>query len=138
VVTLHLVDTSAWVEWFRDTDSTAARAVAKLRGDPAEIAVTQPVALEVRAGTRRANLPAVNRILDNAVQLSVDPNLDFEVASDLYLAARDTGKNVRSLTDCLIAAVAIRTGAILVHQDRDFDVLATIARDLHTRSGLTG
>ena len=37
-MTLHLVDTSAWVEWFRDTDSPAARVVAKLRGDPDEIA----------------------------------------------------------------------------------------------------
>jgi predicted nucleic acid-binding protein len=136
VVTLHLVDTSAWVEWFRDTDSAAARAVAKLRDDPAEIAVSQPIALEVRAGTRPANLPVVNRILDNAVQLSVDPNIDFDVASDLYLAARESGKTIRSLMDCLIAAVAIRTGAVLVHQDRDFDVLAAIARDLRTWSAL--
>jgi predicted nucleic acid-binding protein len=98
--------------------------VAKLRDDPTEIAVTQPVALEVRAGTRQANLHAVNRILDNAVQLSV--------AADLYLAARDIGKMVRSLTDCVIAAVAIRTGAILVHRDRDFDVLSSMANDLRT------
>ncbi|HEV2784577.1 MAG TPA: PIN domain-containing protein [Actinophytocola sp.] len=129
-MTIHLVDTSAWVEWFRDTDSPAARAVAELRGDPAGIAVTQPVALEVRAGTRRVNLPAVNRILDNAVQLSVEPNIDFNSAGDLYLAARDAGKPVRSLMDCVTAAVAIRTGAVLVHHDRDFDVLATIAKDL--------
>lgn len=131
-MTHHLVDTSAWIEWFRDTDSPAARAVAKLRDDPTEIAVTQPVALEVRAGTRQANLHAVNRILDNAVQLSVDPNIDFEVAADLYLAARDIGKPVRSLMDCVIAAVAIRTGAVLVHQDRDFDTLADVAKDLNT------
>lgn len=132
MVTLHLIDTSAWIEWFRDTHSAAALAVAKIREDPAEIAVTQPVALEVRAGTRRANLHAVDRILDNAVQLSVEPNIDFDVAADLYLAARDIGKTVRSLMDCVIAAVAIRTAAVLVHQDRDFDVLASIAKDLRT------
>ena len=131
-MTLYLIDTSAWIEWFRDTRSAAAKAVAKIRDDPTEIAVTQPVALEVRAGTRRANLHAVDRILDNAVQLSVEPNIDFDVAADLYLAARDTGKTVRSLMDCVIASVAIRTGATLVHQDRDFDVLAAIARDLRT------
>jgi predicted nucleic acid-binding protein len=129
-VTLHLIDTSAWIEWFRDTDSAAARAVAKVRDDPTEIAVTQPVALEVRAGTRRAHLHAVDRILDNAVQLSVDPNIDFDVASDLYLAARDIGEPVRSLMDCVIAAVAIRTSAVLVHHDRDFEVLAGVAKDL--------
>jgi predicted nucleic acid-binding protein len=137
-VTHYLIDTSAWIEWFRDSDSAAAKAVAKIRVDPAEIAVTQPVALEVRAGTRRANLHAVNRILDNAVRLSVDPNIDFDMAADLYLAARDTGRTVRSLMDCVIAAVAIRTGAVLVHQDRDFEVLASLAKDLNTWSPTRG
>lgn len=131
MVTLHLIDTSAWIEWFRDTDSSAARAVAKIREDPTEIAVTQPVALEVRAGTRRANRHAVDRILNNAVRLSVEPNVDFDSAADLYLATRDLGKPVRSLMDCVIAAIAIRTGAVLVHQDRDFDALAAMAADLH-------
>lgn len=70
------------------------------------------------------------------MQLSVDPTIDFDMASDLYLAARDAGRTVRSLMDCVIAAVAIRTGAVLVHQDRDFTVLADIARDLHTWSTL--
>jgi predicted nucleic acid-binding protein len=44
------------------------------------------------------------------------------------------GKLVRSLMDCVIAAVAVRTAAVLVHQDRDFDVLASIAKDLRTWS----
>src|SRR5438093_1565181 len=80
VVTFYLIDTSAWAEWFRGADSPAARAVARIRADPAEIAVTQPVALEVRAGTRRANPRAVDRIRENAVQLSVEPNIDFDAA----------------------------------------------------------
>jgi hypothetical protein len=34
------------------------------------------------------------------------------------------------------AAVAIRTGAVLVHQDRDYHTIASIAPDLRTRSAL--
>jgi len=136
VVDLHLVDTSAWIEWFRKTGSPACQAVGALRGDPLSIAVTQPIALEVRAGTATVNLHAVDRILDNAVQLGVEPDIDFDVAAKLYRAARDGGRTVRSLMDCVIAAVAIRTEAVLVHQDRDFDVIAAIAPDLRTRSTL--
>jgi predicted nucleic acid-binding protein len=33
-----------------------------------------------------------------------------------------------------IAAVAVRTGATLVHRDRDFDVLAAALPDLRVRS----
>jgi len=131
-----LVDTSVWIEWFRKKESAAALAVRKLREDPSQIAVTQPVALEVRAGTNRIHLHAVDRILDAAVQLSVAPDLDFELATELYLAARDTGRRVRGLMDCVIAAVAIRTGATVLHRDRDFEVLSAIAIDLSTWSAL--
>lgn len=136
MVDLQLVDTSAWIEWFRDTGSVAAEMVGGLRADPHSVAVTQPIALEVRAGAAKRHLHAINRVLDDAVQLSVAPDLDFDTAADLYRACRDIGRPVRSLMDCLIAAVAIRTGATLVHQDRDFDTLAVIAADLRVRSGL--
>ncbi|MQA62725.1 MAG: PIN domain-containing protein [Actinophytocola sp.] len=137
MVELTLVDTSAWIEWLRDTGSVAAAMVGELRADPRVVAVTQPVALEVRAGTRRANLRAVNRVLDDAVQLSVEPNEDFDVAAELYARTRDIGKPVRSLRDCVIAAVAIRSGAVLLHCDRDFDTLAAVAPDLRAQSGLS-
>lgn len=133
MVERHLVDTSAWIEWFRGTDSPAARLVAALRDEPHTIATTQPIAMEVRAGTKRSNLPAVNRILDNAVQLSVEAEEDFDVAAELFIRCHDVGRPVRALMDCLIAAVAIRTSAVLLHRDRDFETLALVASELRTR-----
>nr|WP_257787488.1 MULTISPECIES: hypothetical protein [Actinoalloteichus] len=38
------------------------------------------------------------------------------------------------MVDCLIASVAIRTEAILVHKDRDVDRIAAVAPDLRTES----
>lgn len=130
-MTIHLVDTSAWIEWLRDTGSPACRAVQSLRDDAGSIAVTQPVELELRAGASRAGLPRLERLLSGAVLLDVDPQLDFGAAADLYLATRDAGRPVRAVMSCLIAAVAIRTESVLVHADRDFDVIASVARDLH-------
>lgn len=49
---------------------------------------------------------------------------DFEKAAELYRLCRREGETVRRLIDCLIAAVAIRERATLLHNDRDFDVLA--------------
>lgn len=129
-MTAHLVGTSAWIEWLRDTGSAACRAVQQLREDPVSVAVTQPVQLEVRAGTPTGALARVDRLLGAAIQLDVDPRIDFDVAAGLYRATREAGRPVRSLMDCLIAAVAVRTGAIVVHQDRDFDHLAAVAADL--------
>ena len=85
--------------------------------------------MELLAGTRsrvegsrlRARLLALPR-------LSLHGLADFESAADLYRACRGRGSTIRKLIDCLIAAVAVREGATLLHNDRDFDVLAR-----HTR-----
>ena len=45
-------------------------------------------------------------------------------AAALYRRCRREGETVRKLMDCLIAAVAIRAGVPILHNDPDFDVLA--------------
>jgi len=49
---------------------------------------------------------------------------DFRNAAQLYRAARRGGRTIRSSSDCLIAAVCIRAGRPLLHNDVDFDRLA--------------
>ena len=51
----------------------------------------------------------------------------FEEAAGLYRAARRAGLTVRSGADCLIAACAIRHGLPVLHNDRDFDLLARVS-----------
>lgn len=51
----------------------------------------------------------------------------FHEAIMLFRMARKMGITVRSSVDCLIAACAIRHGAILLHRDSDFDHLARIS-----------
>ncbi len=51
----------------------------------------------------------------------------FIEATDLYRSARRAGLTIRSNTDCLIAACAIRHSLTVLHADRDFDALATVA-----------
>jgi predicted nucleic acid-binding protein len=54
----------------------------------------------------------------------VDPYTDYHHAAAIYRTARAQGKTVRKLLDCVIAAVALRTDATLVHRNVDFDVIA--------------
>ena len=49
---------------------------------------------------------------------------DYDKAAELYRQCRSRGETVRKLLDCLIAAVAIRSGIPVLHNDRDFDALA--------------
>ncbi len=55
--------------------------------------------------------------------LPVQPT-DYDDAAALYRRCRRQGETVRRMMDCLIASVAIRAGATILHNDADFEVLA--------------
>ncbi len=117
-----LVDTSAWVEFLRDTGSPACQAVDDLLA--ADLAICDVVTMEVLAGARdERHLLELRRLLARATVVPMVP-ADYEEAAGLYRTCRRRGETVRRLADCLIAAVTIRAGAQLLHADADFDVLA--------------
>ena len=117
-----LIDASAWVEFLRDTGSTVCRRVDELLD--VGIAGCDAIRMEVLAGARdELHLQALRRLLARATVLPTDP-AHFEEAAALFRRCRRQGETVRRLIDCLIAAVAIRSGAPILHRDGDFDVLA--------------
>ncbi len=123
---LILVDTSAWVEFLRDTGSAVCRRVDDLLDG--DIATCDPVRMEVLAGARDENhLNELRRLLARASSVAAGPT-DYEEAASLHRTCRRQGETVRRLTDCLIAAIAIRIDVPVLHADSDFDVLAR-----HTR-----
>jgi predicted nucleic acid-binding protein len=50
----------------------------------------------------------------------------FMNAADLYRALRRKDITIRNAVDCMIASVAIEHGIPLLHNDRDFDLIATL------------
>lgn len=117
-----LVDTSAWVEFLRDTGSPVCIRVDELLADG--MATCHPIRMEVLAGARdERHLHNLRGLLARASLLPTLP-LDYEEGAGLYRSCRRTGETVRKLIDCLIAAQAIRARVPLLHADADFDVLA--------------
>lgn len=117
-----LVDSSGWIEFLRDTGSAVCEHVDALID--ADLATCDPVRLEVLAGARNdRHHEDLHGLLARATLLPVE-STDYEMAAALYRSCRRSGETVRRLFDCLIAAVAIRTGTPILHADADFDVLA--------------
>ena len=122
---MSLVDTSAWIEFLRGTGSDTHRAVRHLLEDGAPLHTTDVVMMEVLAGARdEDHHQQLRRLLASCAYLPVDGPADYEAAAGLYRACRQAGETVRALTDCLIGAVALRADVSVLHNDRDFDVLA--------------
>ena len=117
-----LIDTSAWVEFLRDTGSNiCVRVDLALIGD---IAVCDVIRMEVLAGAHdERHLEMLRRLLAMAVVLPTEP-VHYEAAAALFRRCRSEGETVYRLIDCLIAAVAIGANVPVLHRDRDFDVLA--------------
>jgi predicted nucleic acid-binding protein len=124
-----LADTSAWVEYLRATGSPAHVRLRELIAGQGELATTEVVVMELLAGAAaQAEAARLRRLLGRFELLPVEGLADYEAAADLSRRCRAGGETVRKLTDCLIAAVAIRHGATLLHRDHDFEVIARHSR----------
>ncbi|RAV10080.1 VapC toxin family PIN domain ribonuclease [Mycolicibacterium sp. GF69] len=123
-----LIDTSAWVEYLRATGSSAAIEVRRLLTEQvSEVAMCEPIAMEILAGAGDVAYAKLERLVNGLPILAFDAASDFRSAAAIYRAARRGGRTIHSLNDCLIAAVAIRHEAEVVHRDADYDVIASIA-----------
>jgi len=126
-----LVDTSVWIEVFRKESRFQLESVVATD----EVVTCLPVIQEVLQGFRddRAFALARDAMLSFPIvesPLRVEVTLD---ASNLYRAVRRAGLTVRSGVDCLIAACAIRNHLTVLHQDRDFELIARVS-SLHARA----
>ena len=121
-----LIDSSAWIEFLRDTGSRACERVDELLAEP--IAICHPIRMEVLAGARdEGHLRDLRGLLARATILPTLP-VDYEDAAAIYRGCRRRGETVRKLIDCLIAAHAIREEVPILHSDSDFEAIAR-----HTR-----
>lgn len=125
-----LADTSAWVEYDRTTDSPVSRRLrALIAAGGSELAVTEPVVMEVLAGARdEQRRDDLRALLVSFQWIAIDPVADFEAAADLYRQCRGVGVTPRGMIDCLIATIAIRTSCDLLAADGDFDQIARVTR----------
>lgn len=120
-----LVDSSAWVEYLRSTGSPVHVRVRTALEEKIELASTDVVLMEILAGARDGrDRDRLRRLIYGRTLLAVEGPSDYEQAAELYRVCRRQGETPRKLSDCLIAAVAIRNQAQVLHADADFDVIA--------------
>jgi hypothetical protein len=120
-----LVDTSVWIEFFRQSSDLDLEAVVDLE----EVVTCLPVLQEVLQGfdDQRAYHLACEAMLAFPMVESPLSEEVFQLAIDLFRSARRGGLTVRSSVDCLIGACALRSSLTVLHRDRDFDSLARIS-----------
>jgi len=122
-----LVDTSVWIEYLRNTNHPVTTKLHELLISGADVRITEPIVMELLAGADTpARETAISRLTNGLSLLPIEPAVDYRAAAAIFVAAGQIGKRIRSLNDCLIAAIAVRTNAELFHKDRDFEEIAKV------------
>ena len=122
-----LVDTSAWVEFDRATGSRVDARLTELIANTDDVAVTEPVIMELLAGARDDRREDdLRRLVQRFRLLQFDAAIDFDAATRIYRMCRRVGVTPRGMIDCMIAAVALRHGAFLLANDADLDRVAAV------------
>ena len=121
-----LLDSSVWIDSTRGL-STAASVFVEQREEHEEIATTGIICQEVLQGARdEATYERLRQVLWASLILEPRELSTYEIAAQLHRHARRKGFSIRKPDDCLIAALALEHGALLVHNDRDFLALAQV------------
>jgi len=116
-----LVDTSVWINFFRENESKEVEQLTEyLENDwPIYLCPTiiqeilQGIGDEVQFNEMVGYLLAFELLIDDPVELAVE-------SARLYQAMRKQGRQIRKSNDCLIACQALKHGIKILHQDRDF------------------
>lgn len=123
-----LVDTSAWIQFFKQPESKHKVFVRNLLTQQQTVHTCPIIYQEVLQGIRddkefrriRANFSTYDFLLFS------DSIIAAEEAAMLYRQCRKKGVTVRKAIDCLIAHYALHFNVPLLHNDRDFDQIAKI------------
>jgi predicted nucleic acid-binding protein len=121
-----LVDSSVWIDIGRSVASDATRFL-DARDEHDELATTGVIVQEVLQGIRGdKQFEVVRQRFWSMLILEPRELSTYEIAAQLFRRAQRKGFTIRAPNDCLIAALALEHGALLVHNDRDFIALAQV------------
>ena len=119
---MYLIDTSVWIESLKKNSKFKIQKNFKEH----EIFLCLPVYQEILQGIRDdAAFLAVKKALDYSKFLEETLSKEiFEEATSIYRQARKKGITIRSSDDCLIASIAIKNHATIIHKDRDYSEIS--------------
>lgn len=122
-----LVDSAVWIDLLRNRGTIPVARLRKLL-ELGEAAASPVIAQEVLQGARNPQaFGKLRKYFTGIPLLGARRVVELHIAAaDLYARARWHAITPRSPNDCLIAVTAIEEEVSLLHDDSDFEHLATV------------
>ncbi|MEI6229083.1 MAG: PIN domain nuclease [Candidatus Saccharibacteria bacterium] len=129
---MYLVDTSVWIDFFRGKQTSAVEQLRCILQSEQTVGINSLIYQEILQGSESEQ--RFNQFRDYFKELTFyqpkDITESYAQAAYLYFSCRRKGITIRSTIDCLIAQTAIDNDLILLHSDKDFERIATVANTL--------
>jgi len=127
-----LVDTSVWISVFRDKTGHAAR-VFKERVGKQTYVLSRFNQLELLQGAKdQREWDLLYEYLSTQIYVEATETT-WPGAAKIFFDLRRKGLTVCSPIDCCIAQLSLEHGALLLHQDNDFEKIARVRPLLQSR-----
>jgi predicted nucleic acid-binding protein len=122
---MFLIDTSVWVNLFRDRTGTVRQTLETLVKDES-IFLSRFTQMELLQGCRdEREWTLLQTYLQEQDYIEQTANT-WVCAARIYYDLQRQGVTIRSSIDCCIAQLAIESQLTLIHNDRDFDAIQKV------------
>lgn len=122
-----LVDSSVWIPFFSNGKGGVVSALETLIDDEAEVYLSEYILTEVLQGFREdSEYEAARRCLLRFPLARLRDTASYLEAAQIYRRCRRQGITIRRTADCIIARTAMENDLHLLHQDGDFDRIASV------------
>lgn len=128
-----LVDTSVLIDYFRGTKNEKVECFDKIILEGIPFGINNYIYLELLQGARDSKeFELLKAYLSTQKFYSTTGLIAFyENTAQLYRRCKKSGITVRSTIDVIIAQCAIQNHVKLLHNDRDFSLMASVVDDLN-------
>jgi predicted nucleic acid-binding protein len=121
---MTLVDTTVWIDFLNGRDVRPVQKLENLIKQEEDLCTCGIIFTEVLRGIREDKGVAQTEAMLNRLIYFPLPKGVFTAAARIYRLLRKKGVTIRNPVDTVIAAVCLEHGLRLLHNDRDFDLIA--------------
>ncbi|MGJ3242632.1 MAG: type II toxin-antitoxin system VapC family toxin [Opitutales bacterium] len=121
-----IVDTSVWIDLFKGRESGPVAKLEQLLAEEVDVFTTGLIVQEVLSGIKSGKEREQVRT-DLGHFILVMPTLDTHAhAAEIFGTCRKKGYTIRSIVDCLVAALAFEYDLEIHENDRDYRHIAQV------------
>lgn len=121
---MTLVDTTVWIDIFSGRNTAQVAMLESLIDKREDICLCGVILTEVLQGIRNdKEHKRTKSVLSDLIFFPMTYET-FLLAANIYRTLRVKGVTIRNSVDCMIAAVCLENNVRLLHNDRDFDLIA--------------